>query len=53
MRTLYLNVGKAMGIGNTTLDSMDGQTTADYTFKKDEAITMSSISSVKNECGAV
>ncbi len=37
-----VNIEKAKTIGNTILASMDGQTTAEYTFKKrDQAITSS------------
>jgi hypothetical protein len=43
-----VNVDKAKHIGNTILASMDGHTTAEYTFKKrDQAITLSTQSTVK------
>ncbi|KAJ8417704.1 hypothetical protein AAFF_G00225470 [Aldrovandia affinis] len=49
-----VNVDKAKAVGNTILVSMDGQTTAEYTFKKrDQAITMSTKSSVKIDGEAV
>ncbi|KAL7395056.1 hypothetical protein ABVT39_009276 [Epinephelus coioides] len=49
-----VNVDKAKAIRNTILASMDGQTTAEYTFKKkDQAITMSTKSSVKIDGEAV
>jgi hypothetical protein len=45
---ITVNVDKAKTIGNTILASMDGQTTAEYTFKKrDQAITLSTQFSVK------
>jgi hypothetical protein len=44
-----VNVDKAKTIGNTILASMDGQTTAEYAFKKrDEAITLSTQSTLKS-----
>ncbi|KAJ8416228.1 hypothetical protein AAFF_G00382500 [Aldrovandia affinis] len=49
-----VNVDKAKAVGNTILVSMDGQTTAEYTSKKrDQAITMSTKSSVKIDGEAV
>jgi hypothetical protein len=49
-----VNVDKAKTIGNNILASMDGQTTAGYTFKKkDQAITLSTQSSVKIDGEAV